>query len=280
MDDVKRIKMLEEMGFSKIESLVYFKLLKKSPLTGYKIAAEIGKSNSNTYLALENLVKKNAVSLLEGKKTKEYAAVPVEQFLEMKIKETQKQKEIAADAFKNLEAESDKNQIYYFKNKEQLQMKAREMIESAQSTILIDSESVPLDMVRDKLEEAGSKGINVIIESTGKKPVPNCMYVESLSIEGEALSLDFDWFVISVDSSKTLASYFTKEGELISGIWMSNVLLSDWFYNGMFYEVLLRHIIKLFKSDQSKEDIFENIKSFHAKYRYKNVIGLSDRKID
>ena len=65
MDDTTRIKLIEELGFSKIESRVYYILLKESPLTGYKIANQIGKSNSNTYLALENLVKKGAVSLLE-----------------------------------------------------------------------------------------------------------------------------------------------------------------------------------------------------------------------
>jgi len=111
MDEKQRIKLLEEMGFSKIEARVYYILLKKSPLTGYKIASEIGKSNSNTYLALDNLVKKGAISLLEGNKSKEYIAIPIEQLLEIRIQEAKNQKNIVTEAFKDFTYESGEDQI-------------------------------------------------------------------------------------------------------------------------------------------------------------------------
>ena len=271
MDDTKRIKLIEEIGFSKIEAHVYYILLKKSPLTGYKIANEIGKSNSNTYLALENLVKKSAISLLEGNKSKEYIAIPIEQLLEIRIKEAKKQKDIVAEAFKDFKFESSEDQIYRFTNKEQLRLKASEMIENAKHTILVDSETAQLDMIKDKLEDAAAKGLKVLVETTGKEQIPNCYMVGSYSLNKKTIVLDFDWLVISVDAEKTLVSYFTKEDELIEGLWISNVLLSDWFYNGMFYEVLNRFMINLFDSDKSKEEIYKSIKDFHKNYRHSKV---------
>ncbi len=275
MDDEKRIKLIEELGFTKIESRVYFILLKKSPLTGYKTANEIGKSNSNTYLALENLVKKGAISLLEGNKSKKYVAEPIEQLMEIRINNAKEQKEIVTDAFKDFESKSDEDQIYRFKNKEQLRLKAIEMIENAKDAILVDSESAQLEMIKDKLEEAGAKGLNVIVESPVPEIIPKCYMVEALNLSNDVIELDFDWLVISTDTEKTLVSYFTKQGELIDGLWISNALLSDWFYNGMFYEVLYRFMIKLYKSDKTKEEIFESIKDFHQNYRHNKLRNLN-----
>jgi sugar-specific transcriptional regulator TrmB len=271
MDDTARIKMIEEMGFSKIEARVYFMLLQKAPLTGYKIASEIGKSNSNTYLALENLVKKGAVSLLEGNKSKEYIAVPIEQLLEIRIKEAQKQKDIISDVFKDFSVESGEDQIYRFTNTEQLQVKAVEMIDNAQHAILVDSETTQLEMIKYELERAAARGLNVIVETPGKAHIPNCYMVQSHGLNKEVIVLDFNWLVISVDAEKTLVSYFTKEDELVEGLWISNHLLSDWFYNGMFYEVFNRYMINLYASDRTKEEIFERMKDFHRKYRYSKV---------
>jgi HTH-type transcriptional regulator, sugar sensing transcriptional regulator len=272
MDDANRIKLIEDLGFSKIESRVYYILLKQSPLTGYKIANQIGKSNSNTYLALKNLVKKDAISLLEGNKSKEYVAVPIEKLMEIRINKAKEQKEILGDAFKDFKTESGDDQIYRFKSKEQLWMKANEMIENAKVAILVDSEAPQLEMIKEKLAEAAEKGLNVIVESTGQERIPKCYMVEALSLKNEPINLNFDWLVISADTEKTLVSYFTKQGDLIEGLWISNRLLSDWFYNGMFYEVLNRYVIKLFNSDETKEEILEKINTFHKSYRHSRAL--------
>ena len=271
MDDTNRIKLIEELGFSKIEAHVYYILLKLSPLTGYKIAKEIGKSNSNTYLALDNLVKKGAIYLLEGNKSKEYVAIPIKQLLEIRVNEAKKQKDIVAEAFKDFKTESGEDQIYRFKSKEQLHLKSVEMIENAKHAILVDSETAQLDMIKGNLEEVATKGLNVVVETPDKTRIPHCYMVESHHITKEAFDLDFKWLVISVDAEKTLVSYFTKEDELIEGLWISNGLLSDWFYNGMFYEVLHRHLINLFVSEKSKKEIYENLRDFHKTYRYEKV---------
>jgi len=271
MDDNQRIKFIEEIGFSKIEARVYYMLLKKSPLTGYKIASEIGKSNSNTYLAVDNLVKKGAVSLLEGNKSKEYIAVPIEQLLEIRIKETEKQKKLISEAFKDIEVASDEDQIYRFQNKEQLRFKALEVIENANHTILVDSDTAQLEMIKEQLQSSAANGLRVIIETPGDEQIPNCYMVKAHGINRYVLDLDFSWLVICVDASKTLVSYFSLENELIEGLWISNELLSDWFYNGMFYEVFHRYMINLFDTDKSKEVIYQDMKDFHKNYRYEKV---------
>jgi sugar-specific transcriptional regulator TrmB len=271
MDDSQRIKFIEEMGFSKIEARVYFILLKKSPLTGYKIASEIGKSNSNTYLALDNLVKKGAASLLEGNKSKEYIAVPIDQLLEIRISEVEKQKEIISEAFKDIQVAPGEDQIYRFHNKEQLRLKAIDMIDNANHTILVDGDTAQVEMIRDQLELSASNGVKVIIETPGERQIPNCYMVEAHGINREVLDLDFSWLVICVDAAKTLVSYFSLDNDLIEGLWISNELLSDWFYNGMFYEVFHRYMINLFKSDNSKEEIYGQLKEFHKNYRFEKV---------
>jgi sugar-specific transcriptional regulator TrmB len=271
MSDTKKIQLLEGLGFSKIEARAYFILLKQSPLTGYKIASAIGKSNSNTYLALDNLVKKGAASLLEGNKSKEYIATPIDRFLEIRIKEAEKQKTIISDAFQDFKVDSGVDQIYRFHSKEQLRLKAIEMIANAKHTVLVDSDIAQLEMIKDQLQLSAERDLKVIIETPGDEEIPNCYMVEAHGINRYTLDLDFSWLVVCVDASKTLVSYFTKDNELIEGLWISNALLSDWFYNGMFYEVLNRHVINLFASDKSKKEIYQSIKDFHKNYRYEKL---------
>jgi sugar-specific transcriptional regulator TrmB len=271
MNDTERIKLIEEIGFSKIEAQVYYILLKKSPLTGYKIADEIGKSNSNTYFALKNLIKKGAITLLEGNKSKKYIAVPIEQLMQIRITRIKKQKDIIADAFDSFKMDSGEDQIYRFKNKEQLRLKALEMVEYAKHSVLVDSAKTQLEMIKNKLQDVAKRDVTVVVETMGKEQIPNCYVVEAYTINKEKIVLDFDWLVISVDAEKTLVSYFTKEDELIEGLWISNGLLSDWFYNGLFYEVVHRFMINLFNSDKSKEEIYQRLKDFHKHYRYEKV---------
>jgi hypothetical protein len=145
------------------------------------------------------------------------------------------------------------------------------MIENARHAIIVDSETAQLNMIKNKLEDAAAKGLNVLVETTGKEKIPNCYMVESYDMNRRTFVLDFKWLAICVDAQKSLVSYFTKEDELIEGLWISNDLLSDWVYNGMFYEVLNRFMINLFGTDKSKEEIYEGIKDFHKNYRYSKV---------
>jgi len=73
---------LIKLGFNRLEAEVYLTLTRESPLTGYRIAQILNKAAANTYKALESLEKKGAVVAEETPTVKQYAAIPVSDYLD------------------------------------------------------------------------------------------------------------------------------------------------------------------------------------------------------
>ena len=270
MQDEQRVELLKNYGFSHFEAVVYLELLKTSPQTGYKIAKSIQKTRSSTYLVLGNLEAKGAVTKLMGKDKQEYIPVGIREFIAHHEAGFLQQKKATIDAFKDLETPDRDDQIYFIKNTEELISRAKEMIRNASEIVLVDSETLPLNFLRSDLETAAQRGVKVIVERMGDQTIAGAEMIKATGIVSEFNTWNVDWLTLSADSEKTLIAYISKSGELIVGIWISNLYLSDWFFNGMFYEILMRHVINLFNTDLSKQEILSEIQNFHQSHYHKS----------
>jgi len=266
MDDLIRLNLLQDMGFSQAEALVYHTLLKESPLSGYRIAEITDKSRSNTYQALKTLSQKGYVNLTEGNEVSLYIPVPLESLLEQKDLEFQKRKLNVREAFKNLRTEKTTNVIINLKTTEQFITKIREMISRAEQIIIIDTVDNPLRIVKSELAEAAKRGVIVMIESMSNEQIDGCIMVSNQRFNNRDNPWNVDWFVLSVDAREFLVAFVTKEGNLINAVWVNNIFVSSWFANGMRLDLLIHHIIKLFQTEKSKDEIRQDIESFIQLY--------------
>lgn len=270
MPDKLRIDLLNGIGLTKTESLVYLTLLKESPLTGYKIAEKISKSRSNTYQSLKSLENKQIVNLLEGNDTAQYIPVPIDQVMEQKERELLKQKKLIKGAFNDIKKSSSENQIYNIKTTDQLLKQSIEIIQSAKDILLVDSSPKALLLIKEELIATAERGVIVLIETSEDIDMGKCILIKCSGVIGSTDPWENVGFIaLSKDSEKTLVSFLNAStGKLISATWISNLFLSNWFANGMMYEIMVRYIANLFISDEnfSKEEIWVKIKVFYKNY--------------
>src|SRR5882724_6196485 len=88
---------LMALGFTALEAGIYTTLLRKSPITGYGIAKELGKPAANTYKAIESLQTKGAIIVDDGESRLCRAVAPEEVFgqLERSFADNKKRAEAA-----------------------------------------------------------------------------------------------------------------------------------------------------------------------------------------
>jgi hypothetical protein len=143
--------------------------------------------------------------------------------------------------------------------------RAQEMIRNG-NCVLLDASTRIIKMLQKELITAGNAGKKVIMENGDNYLIDNCVTIHSASFPNEPDAIPFDWLVLSTDAEKCLIAYFETEGEFITGIWMSNLYLANWFSYGMFSEILIRYILSLFNSDKTKAEILEESSRFHQQY--------------
>lgn len=93
MSSTLLIENLISFNLTRQEATIYVALLTHGEMTGYEVAKETGIARSNVYSALQSLVEKGALYLLEGETTK-YVPVAADTFLKNVIFELKQKSEV------------------------------------------------------------------------------------------------------------------------------------------------------------------------------------------
>lgn len=96
---------LQQLGFTTKEAVIYEYLLKHGAMNAASIARSINESRTNTYMLLEKLINKYAVVVDESKPIKQYAAAnpqTLQNHLKLKQEELMSAKRILSDALPSL----------------------------------------------------------------------------------------------------------------------------------------------------------------------------------
>ncbi|MBN2018148.1 MAG: hypothetical protein JW794_08505 [Candidatus Cloacimonetes bacterium] len=270
MNSAELLGLLTSIGFTRIEAEVYLSLAQGAAQSGYTISNSIGKSRSNVYQALKTLEQKGAIVELQAGRNKQFQAVPIEQVLEQKEKDFLTKKEAITEAFSSIQNREQDDQIYALNTVSQVYTKAEEMIQSAEEVIFIDVQPMQLERIRSVLEETASRGIKIVILGDETYEVKGCEIMKYSYYVTPGKTYEpwgLDWFCIAVDGGKFLISTFKQqEEELIYALWSSSTFLAGWIYSDMLYEIAFSHIINMFKDGLSREQIWDGINAYAAKY--------------
>ncbi len=263
MAQTDTMKQLEQFGFSQIEALVYLCLLGKAPQTGYKIAAAIGKSRSNTYQALSSLEAKKALIRLEGTQHGEFIPVPIDEFLDAEEREFASRKKSLVASLKEFSAPVKGEYIHQITGTSQLYDKVRSMLLEARAVVLVDTDKDPLEKIHGLLEELSSAGIEVVVESPVKPDKSAYGHIRLKPLTAKDTDWEADWLCLSVDGSQFLISLVDKKsGELIHGLWSGDAYISPWVFNGMLHEMAFRYVMMQLETGKDRDSILKNIEKF------------------
>jgi hypothetical protein len=209
---------------------VYAYLLQKSPATGYRVAAGIGKPAANTYKAIESLAAKGALELDEGQNTLCRAVPPNELLgrLERAFAERQKR---ALKSLSELPGAASDDRVYQMRSPEQVFERCRQMLGRAQEIVFADLFPDTLAELRPDLEAAAARISRVAVKAY--RPA-ECTGVEIHADPDGEITLKRwpgQWVNMVVDGAEYVQAFLTADGKQVhQAVWSGSAYLS-WVYH-------------------------------------------------
>ena len=150
------VRVLQTLGFSKLEAAIYTYLLQQPPTTGYGIAQALGKPIANTYKGINSLQAKGAV-IVDESQTRLCRAVPPTEIFSQMQHALKQHCDQATELLIKLKTTSDDTRVYRLHTWEQVMERARQMIARAEQVVIVSAFPEPLKEIRAELENAGAR---------------------------------------------------------------------------------------------------------------------------
>lgn len=173
----KGLRVLRELGLNQLEAEVYAYLLAHDPTTGYRIGKELGRPTANVYKAVDTLARRGAVVVEEGD-NRVCRAVPAAEFLSLSRRRYERATREAEEALSSLQRETEDERVYRLEALPAVLERACAMIAGARRVVVVDAFPRAMEQVREALEEAIARGVEVFVEA-----------YEPLELEGARIAL-------------------------------------------------------------------------------------------
>ncbi|MBC8479387.1 MAG: TrmB family transcriptional regulator [FCB group bacterium] len=159
--DSQLIEKLNQFGFTKNESKAYIALLKQYPATGYEISQRSGVPRSAIYDVLKRLELQGIVSN-EGEKPVTYVPINPEQFKSQLTSRFEHNIHQLSGLFSSLNCKSGEESTWNIKGYTALIDQARSLIDGAESTVFCSIWEREYLEVKNQLNEALLRGVDVV----------------------------------------------------------------------------------------------------------------------
>ncbi len=233
------IRALVALGFTNLEAEVYTALLAESPSTGYRIAQSLGKPAANTYKAIEALELKGAVLVDDGT-SRLCRAVPPDELLARLGRGFTERREAASRAFARFREPPADDRVYQMRSREQVMERARQMLERARQIVLVDAFPGPLDALRQDIERATARGIDVGVKAYGPADLAGAEVVYAPNGARIISRWPGEWINLVVDGGEHLLAFLSDEGEdVYQAIWSGSAYLSWVYHSALSGELIL-----------------------------------------
>lgn len=257
---MKPNEVLIEFGFTALEADVYVFLLGESPVSGYRIAQSINKPVANTYKALQSLAHKGAVLIEEG----DYRAcspVPLEELLGRLDRQFKDRMHMARESLSAFQPTMSDHRIYQLKSKGQVFDRAAAMLAQATHVVLVDAFPIPLEMIRNELARAASRGLVVGIKAYKSADISGAL-LSVLSSGDEVLRRwPCQWFNMVVDGRCHMMVLMDKPGEkILQAVWSESPYLSWIYHSALSNEIRMAAIMSILSGPVDVEDVRKVIK--------------------
>ena len=260
--------LLSEVGFSGLEADVYVALLQEPGVTGYRVSRLVGKPAPNTYKALDSLRVKGAVVVDESSGSRTYSALPIGDYLNGLKRSLESRHEAIEKELQGTAASLVEGGIYKLTAVEQVYARARAMIESAKSVILLDVFPSPLTELEADVRRAARRGVSVFIKAYAAVECRGCDVIAPEA--GATADLKYwngDWLNIVIDCREYLLSFLKPEGAGVhEAVWSRNAYMAVLTYNGILHELLLTRVGQMMRADKTRDEIRRHVRELGKKY--------------
>jgi len=259
--------MLLSLGFSGLEADIYMTLLREPGITGYRVAQILGKPVPNTYKALDTLSAKGAVIADDSGRSRNFAAVPIGQFIDQMVMELKQSKTTIEARLKDIGGHPPEEGVYRLLNVPQVYAKAEEVLASARQSVLVDAYHIPLERIRNTLEETAARGVRCLVHAhRANTVVKGCEVIESCRTE-----IPGEWLVVLADGREYLIGVIASdEKRVYQAVWSRNPFIAPCIYQGYLNKALFFRLILMFGAEEQPDLIKKEL------YRLWDLFGRND----
>jgi HTH-type transcriptional regulator, sugar sensing transcriptional regulator len=230
---------LTELGFSDLEAQLYCELLKRAPLTGYRLAQAVGKAAANVYQALAALEQRGAV-VVEAGETRSYRPVaPAEMLAALGTRFAARQGAAQA-ALERLHAPAQSDKIFQLRDAVQALERARQMLERTREILLFDLFPGPFRILRPQLAQLAARGVKVAGVVYSEESCDEFLCVRSQGLTRVPENWPGSQLTLVADAREFLVALFSDDAqELHHGLWTDSLYLSCLQHSGLACEIRL-----------------------------------------
>lgn len=158
---------LQRLGFSEYEACTYMSLLHNSPATAYEVSKNAGLPRANTYSALENLAKKQAVQPVSENPAR-YVPVAPEVLLSRISSDVTDLCERLKETFDDLQPQESTEVVWSLEGEERITAKIDELIDKANDHIWIKASTEVLRKHAARMKKAAARGVKLVFVVFGE----------------------------------------------------------------------------------------------------------------
>lgn len=232
--------LLNRLGFTETEALVYCDLLKNPASTGYRVARSIGKAQANAYQALSGLIDKGAVEY-DDSEPRTYRAVPARELLDRLQRDLERRFEAAGRSLEALEVRHSDENIYKLTHPDQVFARARSLIANARETLIFELFPLPFEELAPELGAAARRGVRTV--GLVLRPEDVAGDAECIATPIGPRLLD-RWpghlAVLIADAAEMMIALFNSDdGQVEEAIWTDNAIVTAILHNAITSDILL-----------------------------------------
>jgi sugar-specific transcriptional regulator TrmB len=152
---------LRRLGFSEYEAKAYMALVYESPLTAYELSKNSGIPSSKVYEVLRKLEIRHMIQSIHGERSKVFIAVPPDEFVQNFRSSIEDNLHAVRTELTAVKSGLDTSYTWHIKNYETLIHRAKRMIRTARTSILILIWKEEMNELLETLNAATQRGVKI-----------------------------------------------------------------------------------------------------------------------
>ena len=219
------ISKLTQLGLSEYEAKAYVALLAENPLTAYEIAKNSGIPTSKIYEVIRKLENRRTIHAIHSERSKVFVPLSPDEFIHNFRTSVENNLQAVKDELTDIKVGMDTSYTWHIKDYEGLILKARRMMDTAKTSILLSIWPPEIKLLLQNLQSAGDRGVqiavihygatNIKIKQLYMHPIEDTIYSER-EVRGITLVADYKEALNgTIVSERTEAVWSMNEGFVI-----------------------------------------------------------------
>ncbi len=259
----KAVIYLMHLGLSENESRAYIALLSENPLTAYEVSKKSGIPSSKIYEVMRKLQNRFMVQSIHGESSKGFVPVPPDEFVNNYRSDLEESLRTINSELSGLKAGIDTSYTWHIKEYDSLLLRAKRMISTAETNLLIQLWPEEMKYLFENIEDAEKRNVKIAILHYGATNL-KVGQVYQHPIEGSIFAENHSrGFALVADSKEALIGKVS--GSNLDMIWSMNeafvLMAQDYIRHDIYFMKTARRF-----APQLKEKFGDNFEKLRDVY--------------